>query len=110
MLLDDNVVTEGEAKAGPFTGRFGREEWIEHLVLHFGRNAAAVVANPDLDAVTEVPGRGSKGGLITIAVGLAFTLRRRVEAVGNQIQKSPCNFLGKHVHLTGVRIKGPLQS
>src|SRR6202011_5730847 len=109
VLLDDNIVAQGETKAGPFAGWFRREEWIEHFFLHFGSNTAAVVANPDLDAVTEVSGRGGKGRLTTIAVGLAFTLRRRVEAVGNQVQKHPCDFLGKHVHFTRVRIKGPLQ-
>ena len=42
---------------GALASRLGGEERIEHLVLHLGRNAGAVVANPDFDAVAEVFGR-----------------------------------------------------
>ena len=59
MLLDDDVVTDGQTKPSPFTGWLGREERIEHLVLHLGRYAGAVVADADFDAVAEVLGRGS---------------------------------------------------
>src|SRR6266404_3152839 len=79
------------------------------MLLDDGRNAGAAVTDPDLHAVAEVFGRSSEGGLITIAIDLGLTLRRRVKAVGNQIQNHPCDFLGKHVDLTSVRIKGPLQ-
>ena len=54
MLLHDDVVTDGQAEASALPGRLGREEGIEHLLLHLGRNAGAVVANPDLDVVAEV--------------------------------------------------------
>ena len=43
MLLDDDVVTDGEVEPGPFSRGLGREEWIEYLVLHFWRNAGGVV-------------------------------------------------------------------
>src|SRR5262249_34148898 len=36
MLLDDDVVTYGEAKAGPFFCRFRCEEGIERLLFHLG--------------------------------------------------------------------------
>ena len=58
MLFHDDVMADGEAESGPFSGWFGRKEWIEHLVLHLGGNASAVIANPDLDSVAEVLGRG----------------------------------------------------
>ena len=45
MLLDDDVVTDRQAKTGAFPGRFGGEERIEHLFLHLGRNAGAVITN-----------------------------------------------------------------
>ena len=108
MLLHDDVVSDGQAKAGALSGGFGREEGIEHLLLHFGRNAGAVVANSDLNAVAEVLRRSHKGWLIAIAIVLLFALGRRIEAVRDQVQESPCDLLREHIDLTGGRIKGPL--
>ena len=62
MLLDDDVVADGEAKAGALSGRFGREERIEHLFFHVRRNTRAVIADPDFHTIAEVFGRGSKSG------------------------------------------------
>ena len=44
MLLDDDVVTNGQAEPGPFTGRLGRKERVEQLFLHLRRDTSAVVA------------------------------------------------------------------
>jgi hypothetical protein len=63
MLLDHNIVADGEAKAGPFSGGFRREKGL-NLLLHLGRNASAIFADPDLHAVPEVLGRGSKWWLV----------------------------------------------
>jgi hypothetical protein len=52
----------------PSPGGLGREEGIEHLFPHFKGNAAAVVANRDLDAVAKVLRRSRKSRL------KAFTL------------------------------------
>jgi hypothetical protein len=38
MLLDDDVVADGEAKAGSFSCGFRREERIEYLFLHAQRS------------------------------------------------------------------------
>src|SRR5262249_30104613 len=54
MLFHDDVVSDGQAKASAFSGRFCREEGIEHLFPYFGRNARAIVANPDLNFVAKV--------------------------------------------------------
>jgi len=54
MLLDDDVVADGEAKAGAFSGRLGREKRVEYLFFHVGRDASAVITNPDLYAITKV--------------------------------------------------------
>ena len=59
MLLDDDVVTDGQTKPRSLADGLGREERIEHLVLDLGRNAGAVIADPDFDAVAEVLGRRS---------------------------------------------------
>ena len=109
MLLDDDVVTDGKAQSGPFTGRFGREERVEHLLLHLGRNAGAVVANPDFYAIAEVFGRGSQRRLKIVAIGLRFTFSRRIEAVGDQVEQRPRNLLREQIDLTGGRVKGPFQ-
>ena len=72
MLLDDDVVTDGQAEPGPFTGRLCRKERIEQLFLHLGRNAGAVVAYPDFDPVAEVLRRGSQRRLVVAAICLAL--------------------------------------
>ena len=72
MLLDDDVVTDGQAEPSPFTGRFGREERVEQLLPHLGRNTGAVVAYPDFDPVAEVLGRGSKRRLVVASIRLAL--------------------------------------
>ena len=81
MLLDDDVVTDGQAKPGPFAGRLCRKERVEQLLLHLGRDTGAVVADPDFDTVAEVLGRGSKRWLVVASICFGLTLRRRVEAV-----------------------------
>jgi hypothetical protein len=47
MLLDDDVVADGEAQPGTFAGRFRREERVEHLFFHVRWNTGAIVADPD---------------------------------------------------------------
>src|SRR6516225_93903 len=81
VLLHNDVVSDGQTKAGALSSRFCCEERIEHPVPDLGRNAGAVVANPYLHAVAEVLGRGREGGLISLAVILLFALGRCIEAV-----------------------------
>jgi hypothetical protein len=81
MLLDDDVVADREAKPGAFASWLGCEERVEQFVFHLGRNAGAVVANPDLDAIPEALGRGSKRWLVVAAICFRFALGRRVKAV-----------------------------
>ena len=68
MLLDHDVVADGKAKAGTFSGGFCGEEGIEHLFFHFSRNAGAVVADRDCDPVPEVLGSSSKGWLVVASI------------------------------------------
>jgi len=81
MLLDDNVVTDGEPKPGALSGRFRREEWIEHLLLHVRQNTGTVVADSDFDVVTQVLSRGNESGLVVVSLRIRFTLHRRVKAI-----------------------------
>jgi hypothetical protein len=83
MLFDNDVVTNGQAESSALPGGFSREEWIEHLLFYIGRNAGAVVANPDLYAVAEVLGGSRKSGLIAFAIILLFALGRRRSRSGS---------------------------
>src|SRR5262245_45134662 len=107
MLLHDDVVSDGEAKASALSGGFGREEGIEHLILDLGWNPGAVIANPDLYAVAEVLRRGSECGLKRFAIILLFALGRCIEPVGDQVQESPRDLVREYIDLTGGRIKEP---
>ena len=109
MLLDDDVVTYRQAEAGTLSRWFGREEGIEHFFPHLGRNSGAVVADADLDLVTEVLGRGSERWLAVASVRLGFALRGGVEAVGNEVKERPRDLLREQIDLASSRVKGPLQ-
>jgi hypothetical protein len=61
MLLDDDVVADGEAKTSTFSGRFGGEERVEHLSFHVRRHAGAVVADSDFHTIAKAHGGSSKG-------------------------------------------------
>src|SRR5262245_9539028 len=101
-------MADGKAEAGALARRFCREEWIEHLLLHIRRNTGAVVPNSDFDAIAQTPRRGSERWLIAVATGLRLALSCRIEAVRDQIQKSPRDVLRKDLSLAGSRIKRPL--
>src|SRR5215475_4099379 len=85
MLLDDDIVADGKAKAGALPSRLGCEERVEHLFLHLGWNAGAVVADPDFHLIAKAAGRGGKGWLVAIATGLGFPPGRRIKAVGDEV-------------------------
>src|SRR5262249_22232567 len=74
----------------------------------FGRNAEAIVANPDLNIVAKVLCRRRNGRLIASASVLLFALARGIKAVRYQVQESPSDLLRVHIDLTGRRIKRPL--
>ena len=102
MLLHDDVVTDREAKPGAFSGGLRREERIKHLYLHVRRNTDAVIADADLHAVAEVLGRRCQGRLVVAAIHFHLMLGRRVEAVGDKVEKRPRNVLRKDVNLTAL--------
>ena len=89
----------------PSPARLGRKERVEHLLLHFGRDAGAVVADPDLHPVAEVLGRGRKGWLIATVTSFGLALGRSIEAVRDQIEQHPGDLLGEHVDLASGRIE-----
>src|SRR3974390_179328 len=101
MLLHDYVVTDGEAKPGPFSCRFSSEERGEQLLLHLRRNTRAIVADTDLHPVAEIFGRRGKRRLVVAAITFSFPLGRRIEAVRDQVQQNTGDVLWKHVDFTG---------
>src|SRR5260370_37028828 len=108
MLFDEDIVAQREAKAGSLVGGLCREERIEHLFLHLRRNAGAVVAYQNFDAVTEVSGRGNDSGLVA-CTRFTLALGHRVEAVRDQVQQHPRNLLREKNGLARGRIKRALQ-
>src|SRR5262245_41738497 len=81
MLLHDDVVADGEAKAGSLSRRLGREERVEHPFLHVRRHTSAVVANPDFYKIAKVFGRGCEGRLEVAAVCFRSAPGRGMEAI-----------------------------
>ena len=81
MLLNDDVVADGQAKARTLPRGLSREERVEHLVFHVGRNASAVIADPDFHPVAKVFGRGSKRRLVIAAVRFIPALSCCIEAI-----------------------------
>src|SRR5262245_418015 len=109
MLLDDNVVTDREAKAGAFSGRLCRKERIEHLFSHLGWDARLVIPNRDFHSISKASCRGRKGWLIGIAIDLAFGALSLGKTVRDQVEKYPRDVLWKHIGLASSRIKRSLQ-
>src|SRR5687767_5778233 len=100
MLLDDNVVAQREAEAGPLPGRLGGEKRVEHPIAHLRRNADSIVADPDLNAVAEVFRRSGKRWFVTGAGSLRFALCSCVKTVRDQVQEHPGNFLREEIDFT----------
>src|SRR5262245_13332154 len=109
VLFDDDVVADGEAKAGAFSSRLGCEERLEHLFFHVRRHTSAVVVDSDFHTITKVFSRGRESRLVVAAVGICSAPGRSIEAVCNQIKKSPPDVLREHVGPTGRRIKRLLE-
>ena len=110
MLLHDNIMADGQAKAGAFSSRLGCEERVEYFFLYLERDARSVITNPDLHTVSKAPRRSRKSWFKTIVIGLGFALCRRIKAVRDQVEKYARDILWKYVCLAGGRVKRSLQS
>src|SRR4029077_1445243 len=109
MLLDNDVMADGEAKTGAFSGWFGREKRVEHLFFHGRRHTGAVIVNSDFHAIAKILGRGRESRLVVATIGLCSAPCRSIEAVCNEIKKSPPDVLRENVCPTSRRIKGLLE-
>src|SRR5262249_50792287 len=81
MLLDNDVMANGKAKAGALSGRFGREKRVEHLFFHVRRHTGTVVADSDLHTVAKIFGRGREDRLVVGTISLRAAPGRSIEAV-----------------------------
>ena len=61
MLLDDDVVTDREAKARPLASRLVVKNGLKSFP-HCGWNASAVVPYPDFNTVAQVLGQAARVG------------------------------------------------
>src|SRR5258707_7163558 len=105
VLLDHDVEAQRKPETGAFARRFGSEEWVEHLLPHLGRNARAVVANSDFDAVTEVSGRGGKRRLITIEAIFRLAFHCGIETVRDQVEQHARDLLRQQFGFAGGRVR-----
>src|SRR6516164_3447715 len=85
MLLDDDVMGHGEAKAGPFPRRLGGEEGIENLRSHLRRDAGAVVANPDFDRFAQVPSGRTEDRLKGFVARFGLARYRSIKPIGDKV-------------------------
>src|SRR5580704_14964146 len=81
VLLDDDVVTDRQAKARTLARRLGGKKRIEDLFPDFRRNANTIVTYPDLHTVAEALCHSRDGGLEPVAAFLFLTLGSRIEAI-----------------------------
>src|SRR5215831_1522833 len=105
MLLDDNVVTDRQAKAGALSRRLSREERLEHLFFHVRRDADSVIADTDFHTIAKVFSRSRESRFVVVTAALRSSLIRSIEAVCNQIEKSTPDILRENVNPTSRRIK-----
>ena len=54
MLFHNDIVAHRKTQPRSFARWLRRKERVEHLFLHFGGNASAVVANADFYGVTKI--------------------------------------------------------
>src|SRR5215475_1527259 len=105
MLLDNDVVTDGEPKPGSFSGRLRCEERVEHFFFYFRWDTRAIIANPDFYPIAKASCRGHQGWFIAIAICLGSTPCYRIKTVRDQIQKNPRDILRKYVGLPSGRVE-----
>ena len=92
MLLYDDVVAHRQPKPGAFPRGLGREERIEHLFPNVVGDSGAVVVNQDFDGLAEIFLGVVQDWLKGLPL-LRLALGDGVEAVGDQVEQRPRNFL-----------------
>src|SRR3974390_2057904 len=104
MLLHNDVVTDGEAKPGSFSGWLCCEERVEYLFFYFRLDTRAVIPNPDFHTIAKASCRGHQSRFIAIAISLGPTLFFRIKTVRDQVEQHPRELLREDVDLASGRI------
>ena len=82
MLFHDDVVTDGQTKAGALPRRLRRKKRVEHLILDLRRDPDPIIAKPYLHPIAEVLCRGQKCRLeIDFSIFFGLALGRSIKAV-----------------------------
>src|ERR1043166_2594742 len=108
VLLDHAVVGDRQTQPGALPGWFGGEEGVEDLLAHGGRDAVAVIADSDLDPVTEVLGPHRHRRREAVA-NLRGPLVGGVARVVDDVEEGPAEILRHHVHDAHRRVVAGLQ-
>src|SRR5271165_2653040 len=87
VLLHNDVVADRQAEPGALAGRLGGEKRLEQFVPDVGRNPNAVVADADLDRVTEIARRHLQRRAEVRCDTVALAFGRRVKAVCEQVEE-----------------------
>ena len=82
------------AAAGPFAGRFGREEWLKELISDLGWNSDAVVSNCDLNRISEISCRYPQGRFEIGVASFLLAFGGRVESVAEHVETDARDVLG----------------
>src|SRR5271165_5146986 len=88
VLLHNDVVADRQAEPGALAGRLGGEKRLEQFVPDVGRNPNAVVADADLDRVTEIARRHLQRRAEVRCDTVALAFGRRVKAVCEQVEEN----------------------
>ena len=100
MLLDDDVVTDGQAKPVPSPAGLVVKNGLN--IFSFTSGGMPVPLSRILiSRCRQVLGRGSKRRLVIAAVCFRLALRRRIKAIGNQVEQHPRDLLRKQIDFAG---------
>src|SRR5215470_7048466 len=86
MLLGHDVVADRKAEARPFAGGLRGEERLKELVFDLRWNANAIVADVDLNRITQISCRYLQGRLEFRVASLLLAFGSGVEAVAKQVE------------------------
>src|SRR6516162_10976054 len=94
--LGYDLVAYRQAKPRALTRRLGREERLEQLLPVFRRNADAVVAHSDLDAIADFARRDLQH---RAERGLSLTAAQAsgIKTISNEVEEYPGHVLGDDI-------------